>query len=136
MEGRASRRPSRDLFRDGFFLTEDAITWFRDQYAPEEDSWVDPRLSVVLAEDLSALPPTYIATAGFDPLRDEGEAYAAALREAGNVVALRRFPGLIHGFINSTNISRVSRDAWVEVAGASRAMLALSGVAEGSELRH
>jgi len=84
----------------------------------------DPRLSVLHAEDLSGLPPALVVTAGFDPLRDEGEAYAAALREAGGLVALRRFPGLIHGFANAATVSRVSRDALIEVAGATRAMLA------------
>ena len=59
--------------------------------------------------DLSGLPPAYVATAGFDPLRDEGEAYALRMREAGVRVALRRHPGLIHSFANQTAISRTSR---------------------------
>ena len=64
-----------------------------------------------------------MVTAGFDPLRDEGEAYAQALREAGVKVLERRFPGLFHGFINSTGASPSSRDALVEVAGMTRALL-------------
>ncbi len=60
-----------------------------------------PRLSPLLAEDLSGLPPAYIATAGFDPLRDEGEAYAKRLREAGVTTALSRQPDLIHGYVNT-----------------------------------
>jgi acetyl esterase len=84
----------------------------------------DHRISPLLVDDHSGLPPAYVITAGFDPLRDEGEAYADKLRDAGNKVVLRRFPGLIHGFINMTAQSRSSRDAMVEVAGATRAMLA------------
>jgi acetyl esterase len=69
--------------------------------------------------------PAFIVTAGFDPLRDEGEAYAEALRAAGVApVVLRRFPGLIHGFCSALSTSRVSREALVEVAGAMRALLA------------
>ena len=100
------------------------MDWFIGNYERAEDDRNDPRLSPLLADDLSDLPPALVATAGFDPLRDEGEAYAQALREAGNTVALRRFSGLIHGFFNATAISRVSRDALVEVAGATRALLA------------
>ena len=58
------------------------------------------------AADLSGLPPAYVATAGFDPLRDEGEDYAARMREAGVQVALQRHPSLIHGFANLTAICR------------------------------
>ena len=119
----STRYPSQDLFREGFFLTESEMDWFYAHYAAQADD-TDPRLSILRADDLSGLAPALIATAGFDPLRDEGEAYADALREAGNTVALRRFSGLIHGFFNSTAISRVSRDALVEVAGATRALLA------------
>jgi len=77
----------------------------------------------LLPDDLAGLAPAIVVTAGFDPLRDEGEDYAAALRAAGTPVMLRRFPGLIHGFINAAGISRVSRDALIEIAGATRALL-------------
>jgi acetyl esterase len=117
------RRESHELFGEGYFLTVGEIDWFGDHYAAGHDD-TDPRISPLLAEDLSAMPPALVVTAGFDPLRDEGEAYAAALKEAGVPVALRRFSGLIHGFINATGVSRVSRDALVEVAGATRAILA------------
>jgi acetyl esterase len=114
---------SQDLFREGFFLTESEMDWFYANYASTADER-DPRLSPLRADDLSGLPPALVVTAGFDPLRDEGEAYAAALREAGNTVAVRRFTGLIHGFFNMAGVSRVSRDAIVETAGATRALLA------------
>ncbi|HEX6458557.1 MAG TPA: alpha/beta hydrolase [Thermoleophilaceae bacterium] len=120
----ANPHPSRHMFAEGFFLTQSEMDWFHEHYALScgADS-SDPRLSPLLVDDLSGLPPAYICTAGFDPLRDEGEAYAQRLREAGNKVVQRRFPGLIHGFANMTAASRSSRDAMVEMAGAARAML-------------
>ena len=84
-----------------------------------------PRASPLRAGDLSGLPPALVATAGFDPLRDEGEAYAKALADAGSTVILRRFGELLHGFVNLSPISRASHDAMVEIAGVVRAMLAL-----------
>lgn len=83
------------------------MDWFADHYAPEGVDRSDPRLSPLLTPDLTGLPPAYIATAGFDPLRDEGEAYAERLREAGVVVALSRQPDLIHGYINYLGIGRM-----------------------------
>jgi len=65
-----------------------------------------------------------VVTAGFDPLRDEGEAYAAAMAAAGTDVRLRRHPGMIHGFVNMIDLSRSARAALVEVADEVRAMLA------------
>jgi acetyl esterase len=83
----------------------------------------DPRASPILAEDLSGLPPAYVVTAASDPLRDEGEEYADKLRAAGTPVVLRRFPGFIHAFTASVGVSRPARDAVVEIAGVTRAML-------------
>jgi len=71
-------------------------------------------------------------TAAFDPLRDEGEAYARALKDAGTPTTLRRFPGFVHGFINAAGVSRTARDALAEIAGVTRAMF--SSTAVGSAL--
>ncbi|MFD7658574.1 alpha/beta hydrolase [Actinosynnema sp. NPDC059797] len=120
------RRRSRDLFGRGFFLTDEKMDWFLDHYAPSRESHTDPRLSVLLAEDLSGLPPTYLATAGFDPLRDEGEAFAAKLAEQGVPVVLRRHPGLFHGFANILGVGGVFREAVAEAVGSLRTGLALA----------
>jgi acetyl esterase len=118
--------PSIDLFADGFFLTRASIIWFYAQYRAPETHDRDPRLGPLHAESLAGLAPALVVTAGFDPLRDEGEAYAAALLAAGNTTVLRRFDSLIHGFINLVGVSPACRDAVVEIAGATRALFALS----------
>jgi acetyl esterase len=118
-----ARSRSHELFEHGFLLTREDMDWFAERYAGAADP-ADPRLSIVRADGLAGLPPALVATAGFDPLRDEGEAYARRLREAGVPVLVRRFPGLIHGFANLTGVSRTSRDAVVEIGGATRALLA------------
>ena len=114
--------PSLELFGDGFFLTRAEIDWFRQCYAAEADR-TDPMLSPLNAPDLSGLPPAIVVTAGFDPLRDEGEAFAAALREAGTEVLFRREATLIHGFANMIDLSQAARTAMITVAGELRAVL-------------
>ena len=116
--------PSRRLFANGFMLTKGDMDNFESHYLPPGTDATDPRVSILLAPDLEGLPPAYVTTAGFDPLRDEGEAYALRMREAGVQVALRRHPGLIHGFANMTAISRSSLAAMLEIAGALRMGLA------------
>ncbi len=115
----AGGMPSRDLFAEGFLLTKTDMDWFESHYLPN-GSGNDPRVSMLRAEDLAGLPPAYVTTAGFDPLRDEGEAYAVRMREAGVRVALRRHPGLVHSFANMTAFSPTARAAMLEAAGALR----------------
>jgi acetyl esterase/lipase len=117
---------SRQTFSEGFMLTRADMDWFEDRYLPPGVDRSDPRVALLEAGDLSGLPPAYIATAGFDPLRDEGEAFATCLREAGVRVALRRHPGLIHTFLNLTAICPTARGAALEAAGALRMGLAWS----------
>jgi acetyl esterase len=111
---------SRDEFAKGFLLSKADMDWFEHHYLPPGADHADPRVSVLRADDLAGLPPAYVTTAGFDPLRDEGEAYATRMQEAGVPVALRRHPGLIHGFANMTAISPTAHAAMLELAGALR----------------
>jgi acetyl esterase len=111
---------SRDTFAEGFLLTRNDMDWFECRYLPDGCEEADPRVSMMRAEDLSGLPPAYVATAGFDPLRDEGETYALRMREAGVQVALQRHGSLIHGFANLTAICPTARAAMLEAAGALR----------------
>jgi len=113
------------LFARGYYLTEAQIDWYRDQYLVAPSDALDPRASPLLAENLAGLPPAYIATAGFDPLRDEGERYGQRLREAGVPVEVRRHEQLVHAFVNATGVGRTGRAALREAAAALRA--ALSG---------
>jgi acetyl esterase len=116
--------PSRQLFKEGFLLTRRSMDFFEEQYLPRAEDHRDPRVSILHAGDLGGLSPAYIAIAGFDPLRDEGELYAQRLREAGVRVALRQHPGLVHTFANLTAICPSARSAMLEAAGALRQGLA------------
>jgi len=118
---------SRHTYAEGFFLTRADMELFEQAYLPPGTDADDPRISIFKAPDLRNLPPAYVTTAGFDPLRDEGEAFALRMREAGVEVALRRHPGLVHSFANLTAVSRTSRAAMREAAGALRMGLASAG---------
>ncbi|MBO0866178.1 MAG: alpha/beta hydrolase, partial [Mycobacterium sp.] len=112
------------LFAAGFVLTKHDIDWFQSQYL--DGSGVepqDPRVSPLLADSLSGLPPALIAIAGFDVLRDEGERYATALGAAGNAVDLRRFGSLTHAFANLFPLGGGSATATAELISALRAHL-------------
>jgi acetyl esterase len=83
---------------DGYLLTKESMVWFWDHYLRTPADGKDPKASPLLAKDLNGLPPALVITAEFDPLRDEGEAYVAALRKAGVKVDHKRYDGQIHGF--------------------------------------
>jgi acetyl esterase len=103
--------PSYATFADGPLLTAGQMRWFRAQYLPSEEVARDPRASPLLAEDLAGMPPTYLALAGFDPLHDEGAAYAARLRQAGVETTVAPNPGQTHAFAELTRASPSARSA-------------------------
>ncbi len=115
---------SAELFGEGFFLTERQMDWFRDHYFANADDRLDPRGSPLLAEDLSGLAPALVVTAGFDPLRDEGEAYAERLERAGVTTILRRESDLIHGFVNAAGLGGRPAEALGAIAADLRTALA------------
>ena len=125
----SAKRRSYHLFGEGFFLTRTEMDWYRDNYLSSDADRSDPRASPILASDLSGLPPAHIVTCGFDPLRDEGEDYAQALRDAGVEVTLRREPGLVHGFLNAVGLGGPARKAADGVVQALRAGLAATSTA-------
>ncbi len=83
---------------EGYLLTKGSMQWFWAHYLGAQDLGKDPYACPARADDLSGLPPAFVATAEFDPLRDEGEAYAANLRIAGVDVTAKRYDGMLHGF--------------------------------------
>jgi acetyl esterase len=85
---------------EGYFLTTEAMHWFSGNYLAEPGDAKEPLAAPLLAEDLSGLPPALVLTAEFDPLRDEGEAYAARLADAGVDATAHRYDGMIHGFVS------------------------------------
>jgi acetyl esterase len=116
--------PSRITFAEGFFLTKANMDWYEEQFLGADGDRHDPRVSPLLAEDLGASAPALVVTAGFDPLRDEGEAYARRLSEAGVRTILRRHAGYVHGFTHVLTIGPGPREAIAEMGGVLRAALA------------
>jgi acetyl esterase len=86
-------------FCDGYLLTRDSMCWFKAHYVSTEEEAADWRATPLRAQSLAGLPPALIVTAGFDPLRDEGQAYAERLRDAGVRVDYLCYGGMIHGFV-------------------------------------
>jgi acetyl esterase len=109
--------PSYGAFADAPFLPAAEMRRFRGLYLESEADASDPRCSPLLASDLAGLPPAYLALAGFDPLYDEGAAYAVRLRDAGVEVTLASFERQLHGF---TGIADASPSARAAVCDACR----------------
>jgi len=106
---------------EGYLLTRDVMQWFWDQYVPESTRRHDPYAAPLRAPDLSGLPPALVVTAEYDPLRDEGEAYARRLEEAGVRVRCRHYPGMIHGFLSFADVVDQGKEAVAEAGTALRA---------------
>jgi acetyl esterase len=103
---------------EGYLLSKVAMTWFTDLYLGTDGDATDPLASPLFTADLSGLPTATVLTAGYDPLRDEGEAYVAALRAEGVPVDLTRYDTMIHGFFSMGSMSPVAAGA-VDAAGAA-----------------
>jgi acetyl esterase len=107
---------SREANAEGYMLTRSLMDYFSAHYLGESGAFDDPRRSPLLATSLSDLPPALVVTAGYDPLRDEGAAYADALKAAGVDVAYRDYPGMMHGFFNFGGAVKVAERAVGEAA--------------------
>ncbi|MDY6999549.1 MAG: alpha/beta hydrolase, partial [Actinomycetota bacterium] len=119
---------SKTLFARDFFLTRRDLDWFSAHYLGDSECAADdPRVSPLLADDLSGLPPALLVTAGFDPLRDEGRQYADALRAAATPVDHREYGEVVHGFANFFTLGGASATATADVISAMRAHLTRVG---------
>ena len=106
----------------GFLLTREDMDWFSDNYTANADL-ADPRLSILRADGLEASPRPWWSRPALTRCATRARRTPSRCVTAGVPVMVRRFPGLIHGFINMTGVSRTSRDALVEIGGATRALL-------------
>jgi len=109
---------------EGYFLEAIGMRWFWDHYLGPDGDGAHPHASPIRADDLSGLPPAVVITAEFDPLRDEGEAYAEALQAAGVPVVARRYDGMIHGFVSMPMLFPEADDAVTRIADAVQGSLA------------
>lgn len=107
----STEHPSYEEFADGYFLTRKQMRWYTERYLTTREQALDPMASPLLAEDLTGLSPVYVGVSGFDPLRDEGLAYARRLEEAGVEVTLFRASDMVHAYVNMTGFSRRARFA-------------------------
>ena len=105
---------------EGYLLTRDAMVWFWNHYLRSPADGSNPMASPLRADNLRGLPPAMVITAEFDPLRDEGEAYAVRLQEAGVPVTLKRYDGMIHGFFSLGAVLDPGKQALADAAAALR----------------
>jgi acetyl esterase len=101
---------------DPALFNRNSVSWYYDHYLATPDDGLDPLVSPLLAPDLAGLPPALVVTAEYDPLRDEGEAYAARLRSFGVPVTSTRYPGMPHGFFAMSGILDAGRQALSQVS--------------------
>jgi acetyl esterase len=116
----ASETQSMTTYADAYPLSRETMVWFMGHYMAPDDDPSDPRLSPIKAADLSGLAPAIVATAGFDPLVDQGEAYARRLKEAGVPVLYRCYDSLAHAFCGYSGLVPAADVACREIAGLVR----------------
>jgi acetyl esterase len=121
------RSPSMREFGEGYFLSHSAVDWFWKQYAGEEHA-CEPYLSPQHSPDLAGLPQAVVITAACDPLRDQGEIYAEKLQAAGVAACVKRFDGMIHGFLHMGAVIDGGKDA-LQYAGSAAARVLRTGKA-------
>jgi len=107
--------PSIDKYSKGYFLSKPLMQWYVDHYKNTDADITNPLMSPFLTEDLSNLPDAFVCTAAYDPLKDEGAAYAKKLEAADNRVVFKEYPNVVHGFINMPKISKECLEAHEDI---------------------
>jgi acetyl esterase len=114
---------------EGYNLTREAMRFYWRLYLRDESDANDQRAAPLRARNFANLPPAFVITAEFDPLRDEGQAYADQLRQAGTPTVYREYPGMIHGFVTSAGVLDQGKRAIQDATAAMRE--AFAGAAAG-----
>ncbi len=115
----STKHDSYRTFSEGFFLTEAQMDWYKAHYLGGDDELaLDPRVSPLLAEDVTGVAPAHVVVSGFDPLRDEGLAYGRKLAEAGVPTRVQVVTGHVHAFLNTTGVGRAGVAAFEESCAA------------------
>jgi acetyl esterase/lipase len=122
---RSDRYPSLRDNADGYYVTRDELRWCVRNYLPAGADPADPRISPARHTDLASLPATVLAVAQYDPLRDQGTAYARALQAASVPVTLHSGTGLIHGCFDMLGVAAAARDEINRVISSVRQALAV-----------
>ncbi len=120
--------PSVDKWAEGYLLTKNMMTWFLDQYRDVDTDPKDPYFSPFWSDNLAGLPPALILTAEYDPLIDEGLAYAEKLKAAGVPVQYKMYPGMIHAFFPLSRYLKAARQAQEWTAHELRQALGTDGL--------
>ena len=110
---------------DPYLFNRHSVAWYRQHYLTDPGDAANPLASPLLAESLAGLPPALVITAEYDPLRDQGEAYARRLAAEGVPVTLSRYPGMAHGFFTMAGTVSASRDAIAQAAAQVRTWLSV-----------
>ena len=109
---------------EGYYLTRDMMRWFFDRYLNGPDEADDPRVSPLRNPDLTGLPPAFVLTMEYDPLRDQGVAYGDAMRNAGNHVESITYPGLFHGCFGMDEMIDAAKVPFADAVAAVRSAVA------------
>jgi acetyl esterase len=110
---------------EGYMLTRRSMVWFWNHYLADPADGQNPYASPLQSTDLSGLPPAMVISAEFDPLRDEGAAYAERLRQAGIPVVYTDYPGMIHGFFGMSLMLDTAKQAVSDLCGELRSAFAV-----------
>jgi acetyl esterase len=112
-----------EQYKDGYLLTKTAMLWFQKTYTPRVEDRLNPEVSPTYHKNFNNLPPAFVLTAEYDPLKDEGKLYADKLRESDNIVLYRDYKELVHGFFNLPKLSNESMQAYYDVQAFLRKVL-------------